>query len=285
MQKTHNGQPTHRVLSLGAGVQSTTIYLMMVDGLIPPAEIAIFADTQEEPGPVYKHLRWLQEQPGPEIWIRTRGKLGDDLMRGTNSSGQRFAAVPFFTYNEDGTQGQTRRQCSKEYKSEVIERAIRREFLGLKPGQRAPKDILVQQVFGISLDEAGRAARIRERMERSAKWSVPDFPLLMERGMTRQECREWLEQRVPHEVPKSSCVFCPYHSDQQWMDIRDRDPEGWARAVQIDDALRKPGVIVNRNMDNEMFAWRGMKPLTEAEFKHERQFNMFNAECEGLCGV
>lgn len=48
-----------RVLSLGAGVQSTTLFLMSLRGELPPLDAAIFADTQWEPKAVYKHLNWL----------------------------------------------------------------------------------------------------------------------------------------------------------------------------------------------------------------------------------
>ncbi len=49
-----------RVLSLGAGVQSTTLALMAVHGEIGPMpDVAVFADTEWEPEPVYEHLRWL----------------------------------------------------------------------------------------------------------------------------------------------------------------------------------------------------------------------------------
>lgn len=51
----------YHVLNLGAGVQSTTIYLMVVDGELDiPLNCAVFADTGDEPLAVYQHLNWLQ---------------------------------------------------------------------------------------------------------------------------------------------------------------------------------------------------------------------------------
>ena len=45
-----------RVISLGAGVQSTTMALMAAQGEIGPMpDCAIFADTQGEPRKVYEH--------------------------------------------------------------------------------------------------------------------------------------------------------------------------------------------------------------------------------------
>ena len=49
-------EPDMRVLSLGAGVQSTTLLLMAVEGILPGLDCAIFADTGWEPARVYEHL-------------------------------------------------------------------------------------------------------------------------------------------------------------------------------------------------------------------------------------
>jgi hypothetical protein len=48
-----------RVLSLGAGVQFSTVALMMKHGEIEKADVMIFADTGAEPPSVYKYLGWL----------------------------------------------------------------------------------------------------------------------------------------------------------------------------------------------------------------------------------
>jgi hypothetical protein len=49
-----------RVLSLGAGVQSTTMALMAAHGEVGPMpDCAIFSDTGWEPNAVYQHLAWL----------------------------------------------------------------------------------------------------------------------------------------------------------------------------------------------------------------------------------
>ena len=44
-----------RILSLGAGVQSTTLLYMMLNGDVEPVDHIIFADTGWEPEPVYEH--------------------------------------------------------------------------------------------------------------------------------------------------------------------------------------------------------------------------------------
>jgi hypothetical protein len=284
----------YHILNLGAGVQSTTLYLMFMRGEITPQiDCAIFADTQEEPSAVYLHLEWLQSLKGPEILVRTVGNLGDDLITGRRPEGAgraRFASIPAFTTLDGGqTRGQTKRQCSKEYKTEVIHRTIRREVLGLLPRRTIPRGVSVTQYMGISLDEAGRARRIAAMFAREHKRSTPQFPLLG-KFWTRPDCLNYLAPKVPHQTPRSACVFCPYHSDAEWLNVKSQ-PEEWKRSVEIDHALRANGSIINRDMRQVMYLHRSCKPLDEVVFDtrpkpRDLQLSMsFAAVCEGVCGV
>jgi hypothetical protein len=215
--------------------------------------------------------------------------LGDDLKVGTNGHGGRFASIPAFTMApDDKREGRLKRQCTSEYKTEVIERTIRREVIGLAPRQRVPRDVTVLQHVGISLDEAGRAMRMQRRDHPA--WLSFTFPLIDIR-MTREECRTWLAEHggLPHQTPRSACVFCPMHNDAEWLNVK-ASPEDWARAVEIDEALRIPGNVVNRKMDKPMYLHRSCRPLVEVEFRvptdPREQLNLeFGAECMGVCGV
>lgn len=281
----------YHVLSLGAGVQSTRLYLKFVNGEMPhKLDAAIFADTQEEPEAVYHHLEWLRSLGGPPILTGSAGKLGDDLVSGRNSTGGRFASIPAFTTIDGGrTVGITRRQCSKEYKTEVIGKVLRREVLGLQPGRSAPKGVSVVQYIGFSLDEGGRAARL-SRIP-TARYIKRSFPLI-EALETRANCVTELKDKVPHKTPRSACVFCPYHDDNEWDLIKRTDESGWSRAVEVDHALRSPGSIVNRGMDQAMYLHRSCKPLDLVQLQPKPpssravQLPMgFHSECEGVCGV
>lgn len=279
-----------RVLSLGAGVQSTTVYLLALDGTLSVRlDAALFADTQDEPGHVYTHLDWLRSLGGPPIITCTAGRLGDDILHGRNSTGQSFpgGAIPAYTAAIPGQPlGKGRRQCTREYKIDVIERAVRREVLGLAPRRRIPKDTQVHQYIGISLDEARRAVSIRERFATGERKGVPHFPLL-DMGWTRGDCERYLVRRVPHKVGRSACVFCPLKSDREWLRLKETDPVGWARAVEIDEALRRPGTAAAVNMRQRIYLHRSARPLAIAALVGEGQgeFPQFARECEGACGV
>lgn len=83
-------------LSLGAGVQSTTLALLAVEGVLPKPDVAIFADTGWEPAAVYAHLDRLEvvlKDAGIEPMRVSKGNLRADMLDPTS----RFAALPYFT--------------------------------------------------------------------------------------------------------------------------------------------------------------------------------------------
>jgi hypothetical protein len=276
----------YHVLNLGAGVQSTALFLLARE---PDSklrfDIAIFADTQEEPAAVAKHLDHLKSLGTPEIWVRSAGSLGDNLIAGTNSTGQRFVSIPAFTKDGQGKLGMIRRQCTSEFKINVVSRTIRRELLGLKPRQRVPKGTVIHQYFGISTDEAARAERAKKRFE-GIKHTIPHWPLI-EMGWSRKDCLQYLRGKLPYEVPKSSCVFCPYRTNQSWRHLKETDAAGWDRAVKIDAALRDKNSVATRGFRQELFVHRSCMPLPVIDFDAlaPNTLDPMFGECQGMCGL
>jgi len=280
----------YHILNLGAGVQSTTLYLMFMRGLITPQiDAAIFADTQDEPKAVYRHLEWLESLGGPRIIRATRGKLSTALVKGESLSGHRWISIPAFTPGvlPSKREGRLRRQCSRDYKINVIRRAIRHSVLGLSPRQAVPRKIVVHQYLGISMDEAGRASRI-ERAQRPKYLSL-HFPLVR-RSMTRTHCEDLLKNWVPHRTPRSACVYCPLHNDSEWLHVKSV-PEDWALALTVDDNLRAPSVLNDQARANKMpmFLHRSLQPLVQIDFEsrvnRRSSWVGFSVECHGVCGI
>lgn len=282
---------TH-ILNLGAGVQSTALYLMSIDGDVPKFDYAIFADTQEEPADVYKHLEWMESLGGPKIVRATAGKLGDCVIAGTDWRGNRrkdgtyFSSIPAYVQDDAGkNRGVGQRQCTKEFKVDVVERVIRRDIYGCEPGRPLPKEAVCIQYMGLSFDEPRRVIRVKQRYSaRPAPWKV-EFPL-WDLEMTRGDCKAYLKGRVPHPVPRSACVFCPYKTNAEWRELKENDPEGWRRAVEVDEAVRGDGAR------GHSFLHRSYQPLKDADLRTDGQrtgqmglFVDFDNECEGMCGV
>ena len=68
-----------RVLSLGAGVQSSTLLFKVLHEEIAPVDIAIFADTGNEPKEVYKHLHKLMDMTTIPIKIVQESNIVNDV--------------------------------------------------------------------------------------------------------------------------------------------------------------------------------------------------------------
>jgi hypothetical protein len=263
-----------RVLSLGAGVQSSTLALMIARGELPPVDCAIFADTGAEPQGTYDYLDWLETQLPFPVHRVSYGNLRDAILSGQKKGSN--GRPPFFV-STSARVGMLNRQCTHDYKIAVIQKKVR-EIIGLKPRQRGPKKPVVEQLIGISMDEAVRMKPSR------LSYIVNRWPLV-DLGMHRHQCIRWIEKHQYRIPPKSACTFCPYRSDAGWRNMRDTDPASWADAVAVDAAIRNNMPGVNKG---EVFIHRSLKPLDQVDFStaEERgQLNMFLNDCEGMCGV
>lgn len=269
-------------LSLGAGVQSTALYVLssleMRD--VPRADVAIFADTQDEPPWVYENmerlLAWQEHNGGVPIDVVTIGRLGDHLTGAAGAAaGQRFVSIPAFTRNNDGRAGPLRRQCTREYKITPIEKRVR-ELMGFKPRQRIKGKAMAAALVGISLDEVQRMSTSR------TPWVTTCYPLVDAR-IHRAECYGIAEEYGLEAPRKSSCIFCPYHSDAFWKMLRDNHPAEWRRACEVDEAIRN---MTRAGVENPAYLHRTLKPLDSIEF--DEQDPLFDAEsgdCGGHCGT
>lgn len=268
------------VLSLGAGVQSSYILLASCLGEMPKLDHAIFADTGWEPAEVYAWLAWLRafaEERGVEVHVVGNRSLKSDALRsqvrGRKDEGRRWASLPYFV-ETDGKEdeGQIRRQCTKEYKIEPINRFIRAELLGLAPRQRAPVGA-VRQWFGISFDEW-------HRMRTSdVKWRTHFYPLV-ETKTTRHACLDWLYRQGFRPPQRSACIGCPYHSDAEWRRMKLEQPAEFEDACQFDEAIRHMG-----GMRGRVYLHRSLMPLREVDLRTDfdkGQLPLFQSpECDG----
>lgn len=268
-------EPIH-ILSLGAGVQSSTLALMAAAGEITPMPAcAVFADTQAEPASVYKWLDWLEKQLPFPVHRVTKGNLAarELLTFKSKKSGKvyRKSGIPAFI---DGY-GLLTRKCTSDFKIVPIIKKVRE--LGAVP--RGCKEIRVIQWIGISREEAHRMKPARD------KWIQHIWPLV-ERGITRQKCLEWMAANKFPVPPRSACVFCPYHNDVEWMRLRDREPEEFKKAIEFEKALQAAARLdtVAKGLP---FLHRSCVPIDRVIFAKDDEFqlSMFGNECEGMCGV
>lgn len=241
-----------RILSLGAGVQSSCLLLMSCVGLIDRIDLAIFADTGWESAATYQHLEWLtKEAEKAGIPVVTCGKWSiRDYELSASFRGSTFSVLPFHASLDDGKM-LLKRQCTNHFKIQPIRKATR-HALGLKPRQRAPKDC-VEQWIGISTDERQRIWNYRPDRMQSVR-----FPLV-EMGMSRWDCARWLKDNYGIVPPKSSCVGCPYHSNNEWRAL---SPAEFKDACEFDRAIRN-----KTGLRGQAYLHRSCRPLEEVDLR------------------
>jgi hypothetical protein len=265
-------EPEFVYQAMGAGVQSTTIALLAAEGVIPKPRFAVFSDTGWESQKVYDHLDKLDREvlaPSGISLVRVRkSNIRQDV-----SSPHSPDLIPLYIKNsKTGRNGITRRQCTSVYKIHPINRWVR-EQLGATvktvvckycngKGQRATPWLVtageqdfhgrcfpcegsgtrrlvghvrdrgawVVSYIGFSVDEIERVSASRER------YVVNSFPLL-DLGMSRDDCYDYLGDRGWGETVKSACIGCPFHSNAEWRKIK-ADPVQWADVVEVDASIR-----------------------------------------------
>lgn len=253
----------HRVLSLGAGVQSSALLLMSAAGELEHLDAAIFADTGWEPKAVYA---WLDEldllaaAAGIPLLRVSGGDLRADALAGRPSSW-----MPLYARGEGGRPQQLRRQCTANYKIRPIRRALR--ALGYGPSKP------VEQWIGISLDEYQRARTSDVRYVRNA------YPLIDAR-LTREDCARWLSERGYERPQKSTCIGCPFRTNAEFRALSATE---WADAVAFDEQIRER----RTKRGQPVYVHRNAMPLGEVDMRSEQQrgqLDMFETDgCSVLC--
>ena len=131
---------------------------------------------------------------------------------------------------------------------------------------------MTEMWLGITLDEIQRA-----KVSQLPRITY-HYPLIDQR-MDRADCIRFFKEKNFPVPPKSSCVFCPYHSNKNWKDIKDNHPKEWKKAIKVDEAIRDSS---QKGLDEPIYLHRTCTPLERVQFAD--QLEMFMCE-EGFCGL
>tara|TARA_R100001480_G_scaffold65013_1_gene77073 strand:- start:57 stop:890 length:834 start_codon:yes stop_codon:yes gene_type:complete len=270
-----------RVLSLGAGVQSTTLALMIEKGEVPMVDCAIFSDVGAEPKLVYEHLDWLEKQLSYPVYKVQWRNLREDIISASQGKYKAFTA-PFFSKNiKTDRKSMLRRQCTGDYKIKPLQQKVR-ELLGYNKGERVAKDTHVEMLMGISWDE------LQRQKTNQIKYITNIYPLI-ERQIRRHQCLKWMETNNYPKPPRSACTFCPYHSNEEWRIIK-KNKEEWDEVIKLDQIIRnqeKYKYSQSGSVKDQLYLHRDCKPIDEVDLRSDEEKGQYSLldECEGMCGI
>ena len=278
IKKEYDDDKQHvHVLSYGGGTQSTALLIMAlegkINGVIP--DYIIFSDTGWEPVSIYKWVdkvnAYIKRKYNREIIFTNGGNIRTDLINSVKT-GSRVASLPFYTLDDDGKKGMVMRQCTGDYKINPVKKKVR-ELLGYEPRQRVKE--VIHMWKGISTDEIQRVKPIAD------KWIEAEHPLIDVVMMNRSNCIAYVEREGLGTPAKSSCIGCPFHDNQTWLEMKRNDPQSFQDACEMDELIRNMPKLKSR-----CYLHRSCVPLKDADLnENQMTFDDFINECEGFCGI
>lgn len=156
-----------KILSYGAGQQSTALALMSCDNTLHPGrfpkvplyDAVLFCDLGGEREWVYRQEDFLKQQCGragiPFYILRDRN-LKDDYLQ--NYGSRRVVTIPFWSIDAKGKKGKMTRHCTIDYKIVQMQNFVRWRLLGYRKGERTrEEDIQAHEMhIGFTAEERQR---------------------------------------------------------------------------------------------------------------------------------
>lgn len=275
--------PQLRIFSSGGGKQSIAALVLSAQGKIdfPIHVFCNVGDDSENPDT----LRYVEEYAKPyaednniafhEI-IKKKGRkpargVADERPQETVYSramaDNKTIGIPVFM---PGSGAPSRRNCTVDFKIMQVNRVARE--LGATDTNPAMIGI------GISLDEFQRMSS--DDPDRLYVRKV--YPLIDLR-LTRADCENIIRRAGLPVPPKSSCYFCPFHSMATWHELKNKQPELFDKAVEMEQTLNKKRAKIGKD---SVWLTRKMRPLDQVVGDQSDMFDDIDDACEsGFCMV
>jgi len=195
---------TIRILSMGAGVQTTCLLLMNPKRY----DYVIFADTGDEKPETYDYIEKYLKPFCIENnvkWITVRKAKFDSLMDYCIKK----KLIPTRNF----------RWCTDKFKI----RPIRNFIKSLKLAEPVIQDI------GISLDESHRANFAKY----GDTFTLFEYPLI-DQKITRKQCYDIIKSKGFPVPPKSGCYYCPYAKKHEIRNLHATRKDLYDKAVLME---------------------------------------------------
>jgi hypothetical protein len=245
-----------KILSCGAGMQSTALALMSCENKlltehkcgegtvftqmgtyhheVPIYDAILFCDLGLEPSWVYSQVSFIKyacKWAGIPFYV-LQSPLYADYLKDFGT--KRVVSIPFWSLSPEGKKGKMMRNCTLDYKINLMQQFVRHQLLGYKKGQRIrPEDVKTHEMhLGFSKEEEHRCR------ENPDKMFTNHFPLC-EMGLVRADNYAYIRDIWGLETKASACCFCPFHTNFFFEYIKEEDPANYSQAVAFDSLLEE----------------------------------------------
>lgn len=257
------------IAAYGGGVNSVAMILTLYDEGTVPVEIVMADPGDEKRGTLAYRDNvmnpWLVAHGFPSVVVVSRASEAQYRPRASKTPQgtlreecMRIKALPSIAYGW--------KKCSLKYKAEPGNWYIARQQWALDAWARGER---ITRCIGY---DAGEPSRARPEFVNGieARRFIPRYPL-QERGIDREECEDIIRAHGLAVPPKSSCRWCPNNTLEEWEDLRENDPEGYADALAMEAnaEIDVPDVVgLMRCMPHgkrQLRVWNGDRPTFARE--------------------
>lgn len=247
------------VFNYGGGRQTVAMCIMIAKGILPKPDVAVMADTGRENPMTWEYLdkytQPLMRDLGVPVQVASHELATVDL-HGHNGD----LLIPVYTQT-----GKLPTYCSNEWKRRVVNRYLR--SIGVKGGG--------VRWIGLAMDERKRWKRHHNVVEGNWKTVCP----LVDKMMNTHACLEVVKAFGWPEPHHSSCWMCPHKRNKEWRDLRDKHPEAFQKAIDMDEELRDEDEM------GGVFLHNSRVPLAEADIERDEDEETVRQCSLGMCFV
>lgn len=266
-----------RVFSFGGGVQSMSVMVLAAQKRVQ-YDAFIFANVGEDsenPDTIdyiqnyvkpFAEAHSLNFQEVRRVRRAKGGGVETTLMKELTRA-KRTVIIPM---RMAGSGALGNRNCTTDFKIRVIDRWVRAL-------PEINKESRVTVGLGISVDEYQRMRSTewhdretpsKPKSRKFGFWKRREYPLIEQR-LSRSNAMQLISDAGLPVPPKSSCFFCPFHSKETWMDLKQNRPDLFAKAVEVERLCNSKRTDMGRD---GMFLHPALKPLNEAVSNWRPQF-------------
>lgn len=253
-----------KILSCGAGMQSTALALMACENavslgkfpLVPVYDLVAFCDLGKEPPWVMDQVKFIENACNAVRipFVILQSPLYKDYIN--NFGKNRVVSIPFWTVDSNGKKGKMMRNCTMDYKINLIQNYVRWNILGYTKGQRTKtEDLKAHEMhIGFSAEEQQRCK------ENPHKMFVNKFPLV-DMGLERKDNYAYIRDIWGLETKASACTFCPFHRNYFFQHIKENHKEQYEDLVEFDEMLEREQP--NTKIRSKLYISRSRKRIAD----------------------
>lgn len=249
----------------------------------PENFLVLNADPGMENSNTYRYTQMMFERcqgAGIRAFTAEGPNLYRDLVGLKGSRASRIDNPPYWTRSEKGKRGRLLQKCTKRYKIDPMDRAIRQvleeDFKISRKSKRLGVGV-VEKWIGFSFDEV---YRMKDSKQKYIRFEYP----LIDLRMNKSDVVQYFQDNDLPIPPRSVCNACFANGLNTFRDMHKNRPADWKQAVEVDRAVRDLSQIM---VKDEVYVSSTLIPLEDLasnDFELPDKEDSDNYSCDsGYC--